>query len=179
MVCSRCKMVIKSELEKLAIDYTSIELGEIELKLKLDKSVLKQLANSLQNLGFEIIDDKKSKIISKIKSIIVFRIHHSNDISNINISTLITNKIPNDYNYLSNLFSEVEGITIENFYISQRIEKVKELLMYDELSLSQIADKLGYSSLAYLSNQFKKHTGLAPTFYKTLKVNKRKNIEEL
>lgn len=179
MVCSRCKMVVKAELEKAGFRPLTVELGEAEIEDKPDKDRLHQLNTSLKNLGFEIIDDRTSRLIEKIKNTIVELIHHSNGNLQINLSEFISQKLHYDYNYVSNLFSEVEGSTIEKYFIAQKIEKIKELLKYDELSLSQIADKLGYSSVAYLSNQFKKQTGLSPSFYKSLKKNSRKNIEDL
>ena len=180
MVCSRCKMLVKAELEKAGLNPLKVELGEVEIESEPTDEVLEQLNASLQKLGFEIIDDRKSRIIEKIKNAIVELIHHkSNENMSVNLSEFISQKLNYDYNYLSNLFSEVQGITIEKYFIAQKIEKVKELLKYDELSLSQIADRLGYSSVAYLSNQFKKQTGLTPSFYKTMKTNSRKNIEDL
>jgi len=130
-------------------------------------------------MGFELIDDKKSQTIEKIKNLIVKYVHDPDSNTLLKLSDFITSKLHQDYNYLSNLFSEVEGTTIEKYFIANRIEKVKELLVYDELSLSEIADQLGYSSVAYLSNQFKKVTGFTPTYFKSLKENKRKNIEDL
>lgn len=179
MVCSRCKMVVKAELEKLGLQSLTVELGEVELKSDTTKETLHQLDTALQNLGFEIIDDRKSRIIEKIKNTIVELIHHSDENIGVNLSEYLTKKVNYDYGYLSNLFSEVEGTTIEKYLIAQKMEKVKELLKYDELTLSQIADRLGYSSIAYLSNQFKKQTGLSPSFYKSLKQNSRRNIEDL
>ena len=180
MVCSRCKMLVKAELEKAGFNPLTVELGEVEIENEPTDEVLEQLNASLQKLGFEIIDDRKSRIIEKIKNAIVELIHYkSNENMSVNLSEFISQKLNYDYNYLSNLFSEVQGITIEKYFIAQKIEKVKELLKYDELSLSQIADRLGYSSVAYLSNQFKKQTGLTPSFYKTMKTNSRKNIEDL
>ena len=180
MVCSRCKMLVKAELEKAGLNPLTVELGEVEIENEPTHEVLEQLNASLQKLCFEIIDDRKSRIIEKIKNAIVELIHHkSNENMSVNLSEFISQKLNYDYNYLSNLFSEVQGITIEKYFIAQKIEKVKELLKYDELSLSQIADRLGYSSVAYLSNQFKKQTGLTPSFYKTMKTNSRKNIEDL
>ncbi len=179
MVCSRCKMVVKAELEKLRLQSLTVELGEVELKSDTTKETLHQLDTALQNLGFEIIDDRKSRIIEKIKNTIVEIIHHSDENIGVNLSEYLTKKVNYDYGYLSNLFSEVEGTTIEKYLIAQKMEKVKELLKYDELTLSQIADRLGYSSIAYLSNQFKKQTGLSPSFYKSLKQNSRRNIEDL
>ena len=179
MVCSRCKMVVKSELEKAGLHPVSVELGEVEIKEEPGADALHELNNSLKNLGFEIIDDRKSRIIEKIKNIIVEIIHHSDQDISVNVSQYISQKLHYDYSYLSNLFSEVEGITIEKYLIAQKIEKVKELLKYDELTLSEIAYRLGYSSVAYLSSQFKKQTGLTPSFYKSQKLSKRNNIEDL
>lgn len=179
MVCSRCKMVVKSQLENVGLIPMSIDLGEVEIEGNVSDVKLKELDGILRSVGFELIDDKKSQTIEKIKNTIVSLVHHTDHDIKTNLSTYITSKIHQDYNYLSNLFSEVEGITIEKYFINQRIEKVKELLMYDELSLSQIADQLGYSSVAYLSNQFKKITGFTPSYFKTLKEQKRKNIEDL
>ena len=179
MVCSRCKMVVKDELIKFGVYPTSVELGEVEIKEELNDKKKDALNKVLQLFGFDLIDDKKSKLIEKIKNTIVELVHYSDNQLLINFSEYISSKLHHDYNYMSNLFSEVEGITIEKYFIAQKIEKVKELLKYDELSLSEIADRLGYSSVAYLSNQFKKQTGLTPTFYKSLKQNKRKNLDDL
>ncbi|MFD0794131.1 AraC family transcriptional regulator [Mucilaginibacter litoreus] len=179
MVCSRCKMVVKTELEKLGLHPVSVELGEVELSEEPAKAIINQLDQNLKQLGFEIIDDRKSRIIEQIKNTIVTLTHHSNELPQVNLSDYLAQQLNYDYGYLSNLFSEVEGGTIEKYFISQKIEKVKELMMYDELTLSQIANELGYSSVAHLSAQFKKQTGLTPTFYKSLRENKRRNIEEL
>lgn len=179
MVCSRCRMIVKQEFEKVGLHPQSVELGEIEMKEKPSKEKLLKLSKGLQGLGFEIIDDKKGRVIEKIKNSIVKLIHHSEDYLAVPLSVHLSDTLHYDYSYLSNLFSEVEGITIEKYFISQKIEKVKELIIYDELSLSEIADKLGYNSVAYLSNQFKKVTGFTPTHYKSLKEHRRKNIEEL
>ena len=179
MVCSRCKMVVKAQLENMGLRPLSVNLGEVEIEQALSKEELLQLDTTVRALGFELIDDKRSQTIEKIKNVIVKSVHHSNHHIKTNLSAIITSQIHQDYNYLSNLFSEVEGTTIEKYFISQRIEKVKELLVYDELTLSEIADQLGYSSVAYLSNQFKKVTGFTPSYFKSLKEYKRKNIEEL
>ena len=179
MVCSRCKMVVKAQLENMVLRPLSVNLGEVEIEGDLSKDQLAQLNTALQSLGFELIDDKKSKTIEKIKNAIVTLVHHTDHLLKTNLSSFITAQIHQDYNYLSNLFSEVEGTTIEKYFIAQRIEKVKELIVYDQLTLSEIADQLGYSSVAYLSNQFKKITGFTPSYFKSLKENKRKNIEEL
>lgn len=179
MVCNRCKMVIKDELIKFGLHPTLIELGEVEIKEELNIKSKIELNKALQSFGFELIDDKKSKLIERIKNTIVELVHYSEEQLKTNFSDHLSKKLHHDYNYLSNLFSEVEGTTIEKYFISQKIEKVKELLKYDELSLSEIADKLGYSSVSYLSNQFKKQTGLTPSFYKSLKQNSRKNLDDL
>ncbi len=179
MVCSRCKMAVKAELEKAGLKPLSIELGEIEIKENATISQREKLDVSLRQLGFELIGDKKSRIIEKIKNSIIKLVHHTDDELKIKLSNYLSEQLHYDYTYLSNLFSEVEGTTIEKYFIFQRVEKVKELLVYDELSLSEIAYKLGYSSVAYLSSQFKKITGLTPSFYKSLKAHKRRNIEEL
>ena len=179
MVCSRCKMAVKDQLENNGLSPLSVNLGEAEIEEELSKARLLQLDISLKSLGFELIDDKKSQTIEKIKNAIVTLVHHSDQDLKTKLSVFISSRLHQDYNYLSNLFSEVEGTTIEKYFISQRIEKVKELLVYDELTLSEIAAQLGYSSVGYLSNQFKKITGFTPSHFKSLKEDKRKNIEEL
>ena len=179
MVCSRCKMVVKNQFEYIGLQPISVELGEVEIKQTPSASEMTQLNTALKALGFEIIDDRKVQTIEKIKNLIVTLVHHSNNEISTNLSTFISSQLLQDYNYLSNLFSEVEGTTIEKYFIAQKIERVKELLVYNEMTLSEIADQLGYSSVAYLSNQFKKVTGLTPSHFKTLKENKRKNIEEV
>ena len=179
MVCNRCITAVKNELEKLNADIKSIDLGEAEIEGNLSPQKLAELGIILKQLGFEIINDKKDRLIEQIKNEIVYVIHHSESILNTNLSFWLADKLHYDYTYLSNLFSEVEGTTIEKYFISQRIEKVKELLVYDELSLSEIAETMGYSSAAYLSSQFKKVTGFTPTHYKSVKENKRRKIDEL
>ena len=179
MVCNRCKMVVKAEVEKAGIHPLSVELGEVEVKEAPTKLQLQQLEAAFKGLGFEMIDNKKVQTIEKIKNIIVKLVHHSDNNIKTNLSDHITAQLHQDYNYLSNLFSEVEGTTIEKYFIAHKIEKVKELLVYNEMTLSAIADQLGYSSVAYLSNQFKKITGFTPSYFKSLRENKRRNIEEL
>lgn len=179
MVCNRCKMVVKGELEKLGIETRQVELGEIEVEGTLSPAQLGQVQAALQPLGFELIDDKKGRIIEKIKSLVIELIHHSAEHTKLKYSEYISGQLHYDYPHLSKLFSEVEGITIEQYIISQKIEKVKELLVYDEMSLSQIADKLGYSSVAHLSAQFKKTTGLTPSFFKNLGIRNRKPLDEV
>jgi AraC-like DNA-binding protein len=179
MVCNRCIMVVKNELEKLGFQTLNIALGEVELTKDLTESEKISLATLLKSLGFELIDDKKSRIIEKIKLSIIEIIHQNNSELRLNLSDYLISNLHHDYTYLSNLFSEVEGTTIEKYFIAQRIEKVKELLVYDELSLSEIAHQMNYSSVGYLSNQFKKVTGLTPTFFKNVKEIKRKPLDEV
>ena len=179
MVCSRCKMIVESAFERLGMTPLSVDLGEIVLDKTPTTEQLTDLDAALKPYGFERIDDRKSQIVEKIKTTIVELVHYTEGSVSKNLSAVLTDVLHLDYNYLSNLFSEVEGTTIEKYLISQRIEKAKELIVYDELSLSEIADQLGYSSVGYLSNQFKKVTGSTPTFYKNLKAHERRNIEEL
>lgn len=179
MVCNRCKMVVKSEMEELGLFPLEVELGEVTLKNDLTEEEKKRVNDRFLELGFELIDDKKSRLIERVKNLVVELVHHSGENLNINVSEYLVQHIAMEYNYLSNLFSEVEGTTIEKFYIAQRIERVKELLVYDELSLSQIADQMGYSSVAYLSTQFKKVVGLTPSYFKTVKAAKRQSIDQL
>lgn len=179
MVCGRCKMVVKSEFEKLGLPTISVELGEVELQNTITEHQKKDLLNHLHTLGFDLIDDKKSKTIEKIKTLIIDLVHHKNNELKTNLSDYLAKNLNQDYNSLSNLFSEVENTTIEKYFISQKIEKVKELIIYNELSLSEIADILNYSNVAHLSNQFKKVTGFTPTYFKQLKNKKRIQIENL
>ena len=179
MVCRRCKMAVLSELEKLGIKPLLVELGEIELADQISDNEKSILSTRLQLLGFELIDDKKSQIIERIKTLIIDLVHNRDNDLKTNLSVFIAADLGQDYSALSNLFSEVEGTTIEQYFISQKIERVKELLMYNELSLSEIAWQLNYSSVAHLSKQFKKITGLTPTFYKQLKDRKRRQIDDL
>ncbi|CAM1369023.1 Transcriptional regulator, AraC family [Tenacibaculum litoreum] len=179
MVCNRCILVIQNELDKLGVGVKSIKLGEVILEKELTSDEKKRLDKILLDLGFEIIDDKKSRIIEKIKNLIINLVHHQDSETKVNLSDLLSNELHHDYNYLSNLFSEVEGTTIEKYFIAQKIEKVKELLVYDELSLSEIAFRLHYSSVAYLSNQFKKVTGLTPSHFKKISKDRRKPLDEV
>ncbi len=179
MVCGRCKMVVKSEFEKLGLQPISVELGEVEIQEIIPENQKEILLKNLQALGFDFIDDKKSKTIEKIKNLIIDLVHHKNNELKINLSDYLAQNLNQDYSSLSNLFSEVENTTIEKYFISQKIEKVKELLIYNELSLSEIADVLNYSNVAHLSNQFKKITGFTPTYFKQLKNKKRIQIENL
>ncbi len=179
MVCSRCKMVVKSELEKLGLKLLSINLGEVEIMEPFSDVQKNEISKILKVFGFELIDDKKSKTIDKIKTVIIDLVQNKNNDLKINLSNYLSQELHQDYNTLSNLFSEVENTTIEKYFINQKIEKVKELIMYDELSLSEIAYSLNYSTVSHLSNQFKKVTGFSPTYFKNLKTIKRKQIEDL
>lgn len=181
MVCQRCITTIKSELEKLGLMPINVTLGEVSLQdEEISVMQLEKLDGVLNGLGFERIDDKKAKIIEDIKSTIIQIIHHQNKLElKVNWSDLLRNSIGFEYSYLSCLFSSVEGMTIEQYLIRQKIEKTKELLKYDELSLSEIAYKLGYSSVAHISNQFKKVTGLTPSEFKKNYPNARKSIDKV
>ena len=179
MVCDRCIMVVQNELKKLRIEISNIKLGEVILENELSDTKKLNLQKTLLSLGFELIDNKKSRIIEQIKNQIIDLVHNKNGDIKTNLSEVLSSELNHDYKYLSNLFSEIEGTTIEKYFIAQRIEKVKELLVYDELSLSEIAYKLNYSSVAYLSNQFKKVTGLTPSHFKQIKDNKRKPLDKV
>lgn len=179
MVCDRCKIVVKSELEKLGITPLHIDLGEVTLNTALDDKQKTLLKDKLGSLGFELINDKRSRLIEQIKTLIIELVHYNDNELKVNLSDYLSDKLHHDYNYISNLFSEVEGTNIEKYFIAQKIEKVKELLVYDELTLSEIAFQLNYSSTAHLSNQFKKVTGLTPSHFKSIKTNKRKPLDKV
>ncbi len=179
MVCDRCKMVVKSELEKIGIFPISVALGEVELLENFKDNQKQVLEIKLQSLGFELLEDKTTITIEKVKCLIVNLVHYQNNELKINLSSYLSEQLGQDYNGLSNLFSEVQGTTIEHYFIAQKIEKVKELLMYNELTLSEIAVKLNYTDVAHLSNQFKKITGVTPTHFKRLKENNRLQIDGL
>jgi AraC-like DNA-binding protein len=179
MVCSRCKMVVTDQLEKSGLHPLVVDLGNVEIKEELNDDQRAALNTSLLKFGFELIDNKKSLIIERIKNRIVELVHYSETQLKTNFSDDISKRLNHDYSYLSNLFSEVEGTTIEKYFIGQKIERVKELIDYDQLSLSQIADDLGYSSVSHLSKQFKKVTGFTPSDFKKQKNKKRTSLEEL
>ena len=179
MVCNRCILAVKQELNNLGLPPLSVSLGEAELDKEPTEKQLEQLKMRLHELGFELLDDNKKKIIEKIKGIIINEIHHSDLQEHERFSGLLARLINKDYSYLSNLFSEVEGITIEKYVINQKIEKVKELLVYDELSLGEIAFNMGYSSVAHLSSQFKKVTGLTPRHFKKIGHLHRKPLDNV
>lgn len=179
MVCLRCKIVVKTELKKLGLRYTLVELGHIEIMEELTQQQHEQLRLRLLKFGLELIDNKKIILIEKIKNLIIEMVHHSEELPKMNYSDYISKKLDYDYTYLANLFSEVKGITVQQFIIIHKIEKVKELLLYGELSLTEIAYKLNYSSVAHLSNQFRKITGESPSLYKKVKQLGRENLENL
>lgn len=179
MVCNRCILVVQNELDQLGLHAKQVKLGEVVLEKELTAGEKQNLEQVLIPLGFEVIDDKKGRVIEKIKNVIIELVHHQDNESKNNLSEVLSSELNHDYNYLSNLFSEVEGTTIEKYFIAQKIERVKELLVYDELSLSEIAFQLNYSSVSYLSNQFKKVTGLTPSHFKQIKEDKRKPLDEV
>lgn len=180
MVCPRCIKVVSDELSALGINILHIKLGSVTLESPLSEQEYHSVKIALENNGFQLIDDKKSRIIDAIKTVIIEKIHHSaEEIDFKNSSDYIAGELGYDYSYLSSLFSSVEGITIEKYMINQKIERVKELLVYDELTISEIAYQLGYSSVQHLSAQFKKVTGLTPSHFKNLKENTRKPLDSI
>ncbi|MCW3122303.1 MAG: transcriptional regulator, AraC family [Flavipsychrobacter sp.] len=179
MVCIRCIMVVKSELEKQELPYSSVELGQAEITSGISADKLEQLRAGLLKSGLELMDDKKSVLIQKIKSVIIEVVHYSEEPLTVNFSDFLSQKLQHDYTYLANLFSEVQGTTIEQFIITHKIERVKELLVYNELTLTEIAYQMHYSSVAYLSTQFKKVTGLTPSHFKKLREKRRSMLEDL
>lgn len=180
MVCNRCIKVVKEEIEKLGFEVQTINLGEVVVNTSSNNINYIALKKSLEENGFELIDDKKAKAIEKVKNVVVELIHQQDgEPIHINFSDLIAERVGMDYNYLSSLFSSLENTTIERYIILQRIEKVKELLVYNELTLSEIAWKTGYSSVQHLSNQFKKITGLTPSHFKKIKENKRRALDQV
>jgi AraC-like DNA-binding protein len=179
MVCLRCKMLVKEELKKLGLHYVTANLGEVEVLENISKEQREQLKISILKSGLELLDDKKAMLIEKIKNLIVEMVHYSDELPKTNFSDYLSEKLGKDYHTLTNLFSETEGITVEHFLILHKIEKVKELIMYNELNLSEIAWKLHYSSVAHLSAQFKKITGLTPTHFKNLKHKKKRALDKV
>lgn len=179
MVSLRCKLLVKEELKKLGITHAAVELGMVELMGEVPPLQFEQLKINLAKSGLELMDDRRSILIEKVKNVIIEMIHYADKLPAINYSEYISQKLDYDYTYLSNIFSEVKGMTIQQYIIIHKIEKVKELLIYDELNLTEISYKLQYSSVAHLSNQFKKITGLTPTFYKQLKNKRKKNLEDI
>lgn len=179
MVCIRCKMLVKEELEKLGLHCISAELGEAEVLETIAAGQHEQIKIALLKWGLELMDDKKSVLIQKIKNVIVELVHYTEEPLVINFSEFLSRKLNHDYTYLANLFSEVQGITIERFIITHKIERVKELLVYNELNLTEIAYLMHYSSVSHLSNQFKKVTGLTPSHFKQLKEKRRSMLDDV
>jgi AraC-like DNA-binding protein len=179
MVSNRCKMAVKEELRKLDLHFILVDLGEIEIMETLSADQLKLFKIGLIATGLELMDDKKAVLIEKIKNVIIEMVHHSDEVLKVNFSDYLSEKLHHDYTYLANLFSEVQGTTIEQFIISHKIERIKELIIYGELNITEIAWKMNYSSVAHLSNQFKKMTGLSPSHFRKLKDKRRTPIEEI
>jgi AraC-like DNA-binding protein len=175
MVCIRCKMLVKDELNKLGLHYVTVELGEAEIKEDISIEQHDQFRDALLKSGLELMDDKKSMLIQKIKTIIIEMVHYSEEPLDVKFSEFLSQKLNHDYGYLANLFTESQGISIEKFFIAHKIERVKELLVYNELNLTEIAYQMHYSSVAHLSAQFKKVTGLTPSHFKELR-NKRRSL---
>jgi AraC-like DNA-binding protein len=179
MVSLRCKMIVKEELAMLGLKYVVVDLGMVEILQDITEEQREELKINLMKSGLELLDDKKSILIERIKNVITELIHYNDELPKVNYSEYISEKLNYDYTYLSNVFSEVKGITIQQFIIIHKIERVKELLLYDELNISEISYKLHYSSVAHLSNQFKKITGLSPSYYKKLKQKRKANLENM
>ncbi len=179
MVSLRCKMMVKTELKKLGLHYVIVDLGMVELLEDITEEQRIQLKKNLLRSGLELLDDQQAILVEKIKGVITEMIHYSDEIPKVNYSEYISEKLNYDYTYLANVFSEVKGITIQQFIIINKIERVKELLLYDELNLTEIAYRMHYSSVAHLSNQFKKVTGLTPSFFKKVGRKRKNNLENL
>lgn len=179
MVCNRCIMVVHSRLEQLGLHPVSVELGTALLPDKITEETYRKVKAALEPLGFELIDDRKSQIIERIKNAVIELVHYKEDGLTVNLSHYLTSKLNRDYSSLSKLFSEITNTTIEKYFIAQKIERAKELLVYGELTLNEIADLLNYSSAAYLSAQFKSVTGLTPTHFKKIKENKRRPLDQV
>jgi len=172
-------MAVKDELRKLGLHYIVVDLGEVEIMENISLAQREQLKIDLLQSGLELMDDKRAMLIEKIKNVIIEMVHHSDEVIKVNFSEYLSSKLDHDYTYLANLFSEVQGTTIEQFLISHKVERIKELIIYGELNITEIAWKMNYSSVAHLSNQFKKVTGLTPSHFKKLKVKRRSPIEEI
>ena len=172
-------MAVKEELKKLGLHFIVVELGEVEIMETISAEQREVLKAGLIDSGLELMDDKRAVLIEKIKTVIIDMVHHSDEMIKTNFSDYLSDKLKHDYTYLANLFSEIQGITIEHFIINHKIERIKELIIYDELNITEIAWKLNYSSVAHLSNQFKKVTGLSPSHFKQLKVKRRSQIEDI
>jgi AraC-like DNA-binding protein len=179
MVSLRCRLVVQKEFQKLGLRYNNIELGMVEIPEEITPDKRKHLKANLLKWGLELMEDKKSILVEKTRILIIEMIHYTDELPDVNNSDFLSEKLGYDYSYLSNIFSEVKGISLQHFIIEHKIERVKELLLYDELNLSEISWKLHYSSVAHLSNQFKKITGVTPSFYKKMKHKRSRNLEDL
>ena len=179
MVCIRCQMVVKAELEKMGLHYVEVKLGEANVIEDIEPEQLTQLDIALKKSGLELMDNKKSILVEKIKNTIIELVHYSEEQIKVNLSDYLSEQLNYDYTYLANLFSEVKGTTIEKYYLAHKIERVKELIVYDNLTLTEISYRMHYSSVAHLSNQFKKITGLTPSHFKMLKNKRRGSIEDV
>jgi len=172
-------MAVKDALRELGLHFILVDLGEVDIMENISMEQREQLKTALLDSGLELMDDKRAVLIEKIKNAIVEMVHHTDELIKVNFSEFLSEKLNHDYTYLANLFSEVQGTTIEQFIISHKVERIKELIIYDELNITEIAWKMNYSSVAHLSNQFKKMTGLSPSHFKQLKVKRRSPIEEI
>jgi AraC-like DNA-binding protein len=179
MVSIRCKMVVRDVLKKLGLHYSIVELGEVNIMENITEQQREQIRKELHKSGLELMDDKKSILIERIKNLIVEMVHYTDELPKVNFSDYLSEKLNHDYTYMANLFSETEGVTIEHYILLHKIERVKELILYDELNLSEIAWKLHYSSVAHLSSQFKKITGLTPSYFKSLKHKRRNTLDNV
>lgn len=179
MVSNRCKLAVKEDLRRLGLHFIMVDLGEVEIMENISEEQREQIKIALLNSGFELMDNKRAVLIEKIKNIIIDMVHHSNELVKTNFSNFLSEKLNHDYTYLANLFSEIQGTTIEQFIIAHKIERIKELIIYGELNITEIAWKMNYSSVAHLSNQFKKMTGLTPSHFKKLKEKRRSPIEDI
>ena len=179
MLSTRCKIVVKDILKGMGLHFVIVDLGEVEIMESLDNDQLEELKSALLQSGLELMDNKKAILIERIKNAIIEMVHHSNEGLKVNFSSFISEKLNHDYTYMANLFSEVQGTTIEQFTIAHKVERVKELIIYGELNITEIAWKMNYSSVAHLSNQFKKMTGLSPSHFKQLKDKTRRSLEEI
>ena len=179
MVSNRCKIAVKEALHNLGLHFVLVDLGEVDIMENISLDQRQKLKSILNSSGLQLMDDKKSMLIEKIKNVIIEMVHHTDEILKVNFSSFLSEKLNHDYTYLSNLFSEVQGTTIEQFIISHKTERIKELIIYGELNITEIAWKMNFSSVAHLSSQFKKVTGLSPSHFKQLKDKRRSPIEEI
>jgi YesN/AraC family two-component response regulator len=179
MVSTRCKIAVKEELKKLGLHFIFVDLGKVEIMENISELQKKKLKTALLRLGLDLMDDKRTELIEKIKSSVIQMVHYSEETVKVNFSVFLSEKLNYDYTYLSNLFSEVQGTTLEHFIISHKVERIKELILYEELNITEIARMMNYSSVAYLSNQFKKITGFSPSYFKQLNDKRRSPIEEI